>query len=265
MPSTAAARPKAGNPTREFAAGAMMPLHFPGQLNFPGNLRAGWPAMAVSALLFAACSGPRGGPIQSETPANDSQARSGGCFSMSAMNCPVEPVAEMEGAACDRLRQCLERQSGSGENIGPRYACDAPLHAEAAGPVPVAALPVSLDFDGVPSHAAYLFVRGDSGWCPGHELLAPQWNHGGYCEADFSFEWTVDRAGDDGNRLYVTSSRVCHMPLDQEEIAAGESDVASQGCSRKSFDLVDGRLLPGDGPDDDPDCQVPREPLAGGT
>lgn len=218
--------------------------------------RAGAAGLAILTLLIAGCSEPERGPSKGETPATASRGQSEFCSRVGPMNCAVNPVADLEGEACDRLRACLELQSGVVDGVGPRFACDAPQFPAAAGPIRVAALPVSLDLEGVPSHAAYLFLGGDPGWCPGHELLRPQWNHGGYCDSVFAFEWTTAQVGEGDTRLSVTSSRVCYMPLDQKEIAAGESDIASQECSRSTFDLVDGRLQPGERIDDESMCRA---------
>ena len=37
---------------------------------------------------------------------------------------------------------------------------------------------------------------------------------------------------------FMVSERICHMPLDQEEIAAGESDIAMSECRRTQYGLA---------------------------
>lgn len=230
-----------------------------GMASLPGGF-----GIAVLGLALSACSK----PVGTAGPAGDGSGPAGAaridCVHVGAMGCNVDATQDLKGQACDQLQACLADVLPSDDSIRPPLSCDPPSLPSSDGSVAVAAVAVSLDHEGVPSHAGYLFVRGDPGWCPGYELLAPQWNHGGYCEADFSFEWLTPRDGDGDTRLSITSSRVCYMPLDQGEIAGGESDIASQDCSRTAFDLVNGQLLPVARLDDESNCQTPTASLAGG-
>ena len=227
------------------------------------SLRGGL-GIAVLGLALSGCSKTDGTGVPAGDGSRPAEAARIDCVQVGPMACSVDTIQDLKGQACDQLQACLADVLPSEDSIRPPMSCDPPSRPSSDGPVPVAALAVSLDHEEVPSHAAYLFVRGDTGWCPGHELLAPQWNHGGYCDSDFSFEWMTAQDGQGDTRLSITSSRVCYMPLDQEEIAAGESDIASQDCIRTAFNLVNGKLLPVAGLDDESNCQTPTASLAGG-
>jgi hypothetical protein len=84
-------------------------------------------------------------------------------------------------------------------------------------------------------------VRFEAGWCPVDVLLEPSWNHGGYCESDIRLHWE-DKVSDPQVLLDTISERICHMPLDQEEIAAGESDVAMSECRHLRY-LMQGEKM----------------------
>lgn len=202
-----------------------------------------WMAIASLAIFTPGCYDAEQPRIADAAAVSMPQAASRGCDRISQPVCEVDPVGDLQAGACDQLLACLGEGITAERPLSPAISCDQPVLPAKPGPLEVAAVAFSADFDGVPSQAAYLFVRGEDGWCPAHELLEPQWNHGGYCTSEFAFHWTETRAGDSGPRLDVRSDRVCHMPLDQEEVEAGESDVASQGCAVSAFEVENSTLI----------------------
>jgi len=120
-------------------------------------------------------------------------------------------------------------------------ACDTPVLSEASQLGMAAAVATRLDVNGPPSHGAYLFVNLHGDWCPADVLLAPIWNHGGYCESNYELRWEPERT-DSGAELHVVAERICYMPLDQAEIAAGESDIAMSECQHIRYRIT-GNLL----------------------
>ena len=120
-----------------------------------------------------------------------------------------------------------------------------------------AAVATRLDVDGPPSHGAYLFAHFDEGWCPVDVLLEPAWNHGGYCETQFLLRW--ERARTESQvELNVLSERICRMPLDQEEIAAGESDIAMSECWHVRYGLTGNVLTKQSAFESEKPCQPDR-------
>ena len=71
--------------------------------------------------------------------------------------------------------------------------------------------------------------------------MKPTWNHGGYCESRFELSWERGRIGSEVV-LHAVSERICHMPLDQEEIATGQSDIAMTECRQVRYGLAEGKL-----------------------
>jgi hypothetical protein len=152
------------------------------------------------------------------------------------------PFEEVETGACASLRKCLEGRKLGDQNVEQVVMCAAPEVSAASRFGPVAAVAAELAVDGPPSHAAYLFAKFPGGWCPVDQLLEPTWNHGGYCETRFQFKWETGSSAEEAT-LSVRSERICRRPLDQAEIAAGESDIAMSECRQARYRTGQKELL----------------------
>lgn len=206
--------------------------------------RCGFPAWVGLCLAVSLTSGCNGTDGSSPQPVEPSAALTSteDCTGVASLHCDTRPIQDL-AQGCEQLRSCLGEVITTDRPLSPAISCDPPQLPIKPGPLEVAVLAVDADFEGVPSHAAYLLIRGEGGWCPGHELLEPSWSHGGYCDSEFEFHWATPREGDSSPRLDVRSDSVCHMPLDQEELEAGESDIASQSCVISAFEVENGMLL----------------------
>ena len=186
-------------------------------------------AMVLAGLAIAACSehdSPRRVAAQTASGA-PVEPKAFTCAGAGPLACNMVPIRDFPADACAHLRGCIEGRKLGEETVVRVEACEAPVLSSASDPGTLAAVAARLEVDGPPSHGAYLFVRLPEGWCAADQLLVPAWTHGGYCKAQFGFEW--EGAGADAI-LAVSSGRVCHMPLDQKEIAGAQSDVASVEC-----------------------------------
>jgi hypothetical protein len=158
----------------------------------------------------------------------------------------MPPIEMLELGSCAALTRCLAGRGTGGADLGTIEAavyCEPPVLASGAGVAAAAAVvAAALDVDGPSAHGAYLFLSVDGGWCPADELLPPTWDHGGYCETRFDTNWQA-AAGQQDAELAVSAERICHLPLDQEELAAGESDVALIECRRTTHRLDGDRLI----------------------
>ncbi len=192
-----------------------------------------WILVSVAVLVAAG--------VISETAFANSAAESqpkknptAGCLRRGPLACDVMPFEEIEAGACVGLRNCLEGRKFGDQTVEQVVMCAAPVVSAASRFGPVAAVATELAVDGPPSHAAYLFAKFPGGWCPVDQLLEPAWNHGGYCETRFQFKWEAGSTADEAT-LSVRSERICHRPLDQAEIAAGESDIAMSECRQARY------------------------------
>jgi hypothetical protein len=194
-------------------------------------------AGTVFVLLSCACSDSTLEPRPTSQPANVASApeRIMSCARAGPLSCASSPVADLGPQACAQLRECLAGRKVGDEIISKIEACEASVLPSDAHTHSAAAVPVRIQVDGPPSHAAYLFVHVPGGWCAADQLLPPAWTHGGYCETRIAFG---EPGAEPDGVLSVTSERVCRMPLDQREIAARQSDVASSECRRASYRLV---------------------------
>jgi hypothetical protein len=137
--------------------------------------------------------------------------------------------------SCAILRKALEGRTIGGDRIHQVVGCDLPVVIERpARPGGAAALAADLDVGGPPSHAAYLLVNHAQGWCLADHILETSWTHGGYCEAAFKLSWAPAEPAAPAV-LDVIAQRICHRPLDQQEVRAGESDEAFRECRRLTF------------------------------
>lgn len=202
-------------------------------------LPASWRRIVVlSALWLASCATH---PAHSLHPSQQAQSKDValiGCAGLGAFSCRALPFEELSTQACAHLRTCLEGRRSGDQVIRRVVGCSEPgpvVPAPQPG-VAVAAVAAEIDLDSPPFHGAYLFVRYEQGWCLVDQLLEPVWAHGGYCEADFRLQWERGDS-DSAVALNTLSGRTCYMPLDQEEIAAGESDIAMSECRRARYEL----------------------------
>lgn len=163
------------------------------------------------------------------------------CARVGPLSCEVPPFQDRSTEACAHLRSCIEGRRFGDQLVEQLLACDTPVLSATSDLGMAAAVSTQLNVGGPPSHGAYLFVHLQGGWCPADILLEPTWNHGGYCESDYELRWESGRV-DSGVELHVISERICHMPLDQEEIAAGESDIAMSECRHIRYG-ISGTLL----------------------
>jgi hypothetical protein len=140
---------------------------------------------------------------------------------------------KLSESTCRSLRPCpnSDKLSKPFANVSIQ-GCETPL------PIPpnsrsslnvngYAVLEADVIFDEVKGHSAFLISgRGDA-VCIAMEILPSTWKHGGYCKSEFASHW----GGTGGiTQLSIRSQRICKRPLDQNELTAGESPVASTEC-----------------------------------
>lgn len=222
------------------------------------------PAAAPAATAPTAA-GPAAAASSATAPAPDAAAAD--CSRAGPLACAIAPIANVDSGSCAALTRCLAGRD-TGEfgpgRIEAAVACEAPVFAPspdpesdagAVGGLRAAAVAAPLEVDGPPAHGAWLFVTANGGWCPADELAAPTWNHGGYCEMRFDMSWqTAD--GDGGPLLVTSAERTCHIALDQQELAAGESDVALVECRRTTHRFDNGALVRVSQIDSDGSCEM---------
>lgn len=157
------------------------------------------------------------------------------------ITCDFPAVQNLAAGACDYLRQQLAGRQVADETIVSVVDCDAPVMAQGSGAGTAAAVAARLSVDGPPSHGAFLFARVGDGWRLVDQLLDPAWTHGGQCNVRFRLEWKPGE-GSASDTVDAMSERVCHMPLDQQELAAGESDVASRECQHARYGFTNNKV-----------------------
>lgn len=166
------------------------------------------------------------------------QATAARCDEGDLIACNFPPLQNLTAGACDYLRQHLVGRQVGDETIERVGACDEPILSAASEFGTAAAVAARLDVDGPPSHGAFLFARLADGWRLTDQLLDPSWTHGGHCKVRFRLKWQ----GADSQfvaTLDTLSERVCHTSLDQQELAARESDVASRECQHARYGFAD--------------------------
>jgi hypothetical protein len=141
-------------------------------------------------------------------------------------------VADLESGACAYLRFALPGKRIGQMRILKVVDCDAPVFSAPTSVGYAAAVAANLEVDGPPAHGAFLFVQNKDGWRLTDDLLEPEWTHGGYCKPQFSLRWGGDKST---STLTVMAERICYLPLDNEEAAAGESSVASSECRTLNY------------------------------
>lgn len=202
-------------------------------------------SLAVAILLIG-CT-PQDAAKAEADRASTVVGNAGSCLHAGPLACPVEPLTDPSPrAACDQLRACLAGRAAGDAATIELIGCEPP-----ASPVPaptgtgavlaVETMAVESESDGPPDHAVYLLVQDDRGWCPAAELLGPVWQHGGHCETSIDLQWAA-AATELGTSLTVRAERLCHMPLDQSEFEAGESDVVEHACVEARYVVVENGL-----------------------
>ncbi len=193
-------------------------------------------AVAGTCALWLAACAPAEDPsaASSEVPQQTSVQAKAACEGGDLTACTFPAFPNLTVGACDYLRQHLVGRQVGDETVQRVAGCDAPVSSAATELGAFAAVAARLEVDGPPSHGAFLFARLGDGWRLVDHLLDPSWTHGGHCKVRFRLKWE----GKDARFLAtadVLSERVCHMPLDQQELAAGESDVASRECQHARY------------------------------
>jgi hypothetical protein len=104
-----------------------------------------------------------------------------------------------------------------------------------------------------PSQGWFLVAERPDGYCLIDSPLKPDWQHGGWFEADFKTRWDDSRTP---ARLYLEAHQILHEELDEAEHedferqwAAGTStidpakaDYAGEQCMRFSYDVSEGKF-----------------------
>jgi hypothetical protein len=163
------------------------------------------------------------------------------CTESNILSCNFQPFQDLPSGACDQLREDIAGRQIGAETVVRVNNCAPPVLSEPSELWAAAAVGADLEVDGPPSHGAFLFVRSEEGWRLIEPLLDPSWTHGGSCDAKFQLRWEAKGAQFEAI-LDTQSERVCHMPLDKEEVAAGESDVAFTECRHARYGFRQNKL-----------------------
>ncbi|PXW80873.1 hypothetical protein C8R34_1446 [Nitrosomonas sp. Nm84] len=186
----------------------------------------------IITFIFFACSDDHLQAIQPDSEKKKNIAESMTCIKTGPLACNVPPISSLIKDGCAQLRSCIEGREIGGETILGIEACDEPVVAPSGYDFGrLAVMAADLVIDGPPSHGAFLFAHTADGWCAIDQLLASTWKHGGYCRVSIHFE----QGGSADVITTITSERICHTPLDQSEIAAEESDIATIECTHVRY------------------------------
>lgn len=198
--------------------------------------------LAICALGFTACFAQAQEALHVASAAPPSDHAVVSCTQGPLFSCDVPPFEDLATEACSYLRRQLEGRRFGDQLIQRVIACETPILSKRSKLGTAAAVTARLEVDGPPVHGAFLFVRFTNGWRAVDQLLEPAWTHGGYCKTRFQLSW--ERKSTQADAILNTmSERVCHMPLDQEELSARESDIASSECRHARYMLSDNRLM----------------------
>jgi hypothetical protein len=217
--------------------------------------------LAALAILSPACSD-RPAPAGQSAPSASAPATSPpapaaaqpfACAATELLACQFPPLADASAGACDYLRRYAVGRTIAGESIKSIEQCASPIRSEASALGEAMAVPAYIEIDGPPSQITFLLVRFPDGWRLVDQLLDPAWTHGGTCDVAVRLRWQRGDAG--ATALDTASERVCHMPLDQQEVSAGESDVASEECQRIRYTVSGARLTALSRQSDDGRCK----------
>jgi hypothetical protein len=197
-------------------------------------------ALCMHASLIACHSGEESQPNRSAS--NTSQPE-GNCAGSGPLACTVAPTSDLAVGACEQLRKCMTGRAIDDATVGQIRRCEAPgFLALPSGAHLIAVVSIEVEIEGPPSHASYLFVRGEQGWCPAATVLEPLWQHGGTCEADIEASGVDSEHRSPAGGLLLRAERICRIPLDQAEMSTGESSVVEHECVTSKFDWNNGGL-----------------------
>jgi hypothetical protein len=86
--------------------------------------------------------------------------------------------------------------------------------------------------------ASYLVAHLADGWCLVDNVL--DWlSYPTYFQTELETRWEPIPGG---FRLLARAHRIGHEALDEDDLAAGESDVTSELCNRLVYEVIDGRF-----------------------
>lgn len=191
--------------------------------------------LAILAMLvcLAGCSA---GNAESDRKVPQTEAAKTACDKGDLLSCEFPSFDDLKEACKYLERQLAGRQVGDWK-IEELDDCAAPVQGPASE-VGTAAVAAHLTLvKGPPSHGAFLLTRVDKGWRLTDTLLAPAWTHGGSCDSRFQLRWDGKQGASDAV-LDTLSERICRMPLDAKEQAAGVSNVASTECRHTRYGLA---------------------------
>ena len=190
--------------------------------------------------FFCGCSGNDVSDNQFNSKATDSGKSLGSCLNIGVLSCDIMPAQNLSTDACKLLQNCIRGRQLGGQYIEQVLDCYSVVFSADSELGSAASLAARLEVDGLVLHGSFLFVRFDKGWCPADLLHEPTWNHGGYCETQPQLSW--HNGIDSPLELHIESQRICHIPLDQEELAAAESDIVMSECRQVRYAVTGEQL-----------------------
>jgi len=156
------------------------------------------------------------------------------CANVSA--CVKKALTEDEASFADFAIECSFMNEHDAESA---YSRPSPALAESGVQSTALLKLTALDQDGFTQFgAAYLVADFAAGSCL-VDLVHP-WNRPSIiADTTFATVWTPTAQG---HRVEVRSREILHEALDSSELAAGESDVRSDYCTRLVYDVMGGRF-----------------------
>lgn len=159
------------------------------------------------------------------------------CIQAGPLACDTTPFKKLHDA-CAHLKHCVQGRDIEGVSIAQLQSCDelsfsARTRSSNYAASDYAALGAYLESTGPTTYAVFLFNRTDQGWCAADILHMPEWTHGGDCTTRFDVSASKDQAAH--GWVNVSSEKICHIALDQEELAAQQSDIASEACVQARY------------------------------
>ncbi len=158
------------------------------------------------------------------------------CSGTDLTSCDGPPLKDLNAEACPYLQMYVAGHNVDAVAIQHISECSRPVFSTSSQFGTAAAVSARLDVDGPPSQGAFLFLRNGQSWHLVDVLFSPAWTHGGSCETRFQFQWGGQNDKSTA-RLSTYSERICHQPLDQAELASGESDTASHECQYAEYQI----------------------------
>ena len=176
----------------------------------------------------------RTSPVETQSAVQPVTANS--CLHAGPLGCDASPVLDIASGGCAQLRMTLEGRQLGDDLVKKVSTCEKPVLSKMSDDGEAAAVSALLDVDGPPVHVSFLFVKGKQGWCPVDQVFEPTYVRGGYCKTEFHLRWEAG-AGNMPPLLTLIGHRRCHEPLDKDEIAAGESDIAEDSCRVSRYEV----------------------------